>query len=213
MDFPYVKLSSGEIRLLEFLDDSGMRCRLDRYPLNGAPAYIALSYAWVAASNQKGRSPDTTYEIISDGLVVTTQQNLHDALRHLAKHVYRRKCKFWVDFICINQMDVREQGNQVSMMTEIYTRSNAVYAWLGLPHDEGNVPLAVALMRLFYKTLGFQLKGKGTVQVTEGMSPDTPGFPNERDPDSIRAWGGIAELLTQSYWERILDISRSNNAG
>jgi hypothetical protein len=40
-----------------------------------------------------------------------------------------------VDAVCINQEDIEEKSNQVSMMNEIYSRCSTVCIWLGAPLD------------------------------------------------------------------------------
>lgn len=149
MAFPYHPLKHGEIRLLRLLDDSGMRCDIERYELLSAPRYIALSYTWGRSSYQKGRSSDEIYDIIMNHQVLQVQQNMHDALRHLGKEVRKRNCRLWLDFLCINQLDTEERSSQVRLMKDIYERSAAVFAWLGQPFDDRETELAVALMRDF----------------------------------------------------------------
>lgn len=50
--------------------------------------------------------------------------NLYAALYHLRDLEETRV--FWVDAICINQDDVREQNEQVSKMAEIYSMADNV---------------------------------------------------------------------------------------
>ena len=37
----------------------------------------------------------------------------------------------WVDAVCVNQSDFKEQSTQVAMMLEIYARAEQVNIWLG----------------------------------------------------------------------------------
>ncbi|PQE33433.1 heterokaryon incompatibility protein [Rutstroemia sp. NJR-2017a WRK4] len=42
-----------------------------------------------------------------------------------------RPRSIWIDQLCINQNDIEERAQQVSMMTEIYSNASAVNIWLG----------------------------------------------------------------------------------
>jgi len=48
----------------------------------------------------------------------------------------------WIDAICINQGinqgDVEERNNQISIMGEIYRTAQEVYVWLGIGDDDTN---------------------------------------------------------------------------
>jgi hypothetical protein len=39
--------------------------------------------------------------------------------------------KVWVNAVSINQNDIEERGQQVSMMKDIYAQANEVIIWLG----------------------------------------------------------------------------------
>lgn len=172
--------------------------------MDHAPSYAALSYTWGKASYQKGRLPEQVYEIMIGSKTVKTQQNLHDALRHLAKHARGRGCRFWVDFICINQQDMAERGLQVQYMAEIYEKAKVIYAWLGVPFDEEETRKAVALMREFNKFLreGLARQNNDLRPVTATINTQSVGFPMDSKPDIISAWDGIAEMFNQPYWKR-----------
>lgn len=200
----YQPLQRRHIRLLDFIDDLGLGCTLEDADLDHAPSYAALSYTWGKASYQKGRPPEQVYEVTINGETIQTQQNLHDAFRHLSKHVRSRSCRFWVDFVCINQQDVAERSLQVQYMAEIYQKAEVIYAWLGVPFDEEETKMAVKLMREFNQFLreGLERHGGDLRPVTASMNTDSVGFPTESRPDPISAWDGIAEMFNQHYWQR-----------
>lgn len=83
----------------------------------------------------RGSSPSpsttssTSHTIILNGEPFGTGHNLCLALLHLRS----LKCAipFWIDAICINQLDEHERNKQVSLMAFIYTRAVTVVAWLG----------------------------------------------------------------------------------
>lgn len=200
----YRPLQPRHIRLLEFLDDSGLQFTLEEAALEHAPKYTALSYTWGKATYQKGRPSGQIYEITINEQTVQTQQNLHDALRHLSKHLRRRCCKFWVDFICINQQDLAERSLQVQHMAEIYQKAEVIYAWLGVPFDEEETRKGVALMREFniFLRKGLERCDGEMRLVAATITTDSVGFPTVGKPDIISAWHGIAEMFNQPYWQR-----------
>ncbi|KAF1968936.1 hypothetical protein BU23DRAFT_558154 [Bimuria novae-zelandiae CBS 107.79] len=119
------------------------------YSRHKAPPYIALSYTWGRTPYQKGRPASLIYSITLNYSAFPVQQNLHDALRHLGPRVRRRNQAFWVDANCINQNDMPERSAQVQQMKAIYECSDAVFAWLGVPFEEEETRLGVAVMREF----------------------------------------------------------------
>jgi hypothetical protein len=87
-----------------------------------APEFEALSYVW--------GTPDDPVDIICNDEVVSVTENLNSALRRLrCVHKTRR---VWIDALCINQYDLDERAQQVSIMRDIYGRAKSVVIWLGL---------------------------------------------------------------------------------
>ncbi|KAN0102572.1 Heterokaryon incompatibility protein (HET) domain containing protein [Hyaloscypha variabilis] len=69
--------------------------------------------------------------------------NLDVALRR-----FRQKFKtrtLWADAICINQADLSERSQQVSLMSTIYTKAEHVIAWIGLD-EKGDAKFAFGRM-------------------------------------------------------------------
>lgn len=60
--------------------------------------------------------------------------NLHAALLRLRDHCFERV--LWVDAICIDQKNPKEQGQQVQLMARIYSSANRVIVWLGEETEE-----------------------------------------------------------------------------
>jgi hypothetical protein len=75
----YKKLHGSEIRLVKFRsparDESGISLKVEHHPLESAPPYYALSYAW----GDLGRTQSIHAD---DGMLMVTE-NLLIALRHL----------------------------------------------------------------------------------------------------------------------------------
>ncbi len=72
--------------------------------------YTALSYTWGPVSQSQ--------DILLDGHVFVVRQNLWDFL-HIARQNYPG-IAFWIDAVCINQDDIQERNQQVSLMSTIY---------------------------------------------------------------------------------------------
>ncbi|KAL1612739.1 hypothetical protein SLS60_000968 [Paraconiothyrium brasiliense] len=185
------------------------------YSRSKAPSYIALSYTWGPAPYQKGRPASLQYSITLNDEIFPVQQNLYDALRHLGKHVRKRKQLFWVDALCINQEDLGERSAQVRQMKEIYECADGVFAWLGVPFDEEETRLGVELMREFNVFLRTELQNFnddiGTVLM--GINESHPSFPTTPGTKVWVAWDGIAEMLNQPYWHRVWIYQEATTPG
>lgn len=211
----YTSLSGDSFRLLHFLDDIGLVCSMHAYPRDKVPAYIALSYTWGRAPFQKGRSPSLMYSISLNGEIFHVQQNLYDAFRHLGKHVRTRDRAFWVDAICINQGHMRERSKQVPKMRAIDEYADGVFAWLGVPFDDQEIRLGVALMQDLndYLHKGLQDNNGDIDAVLRDVSTSHPGFPNKEGSPVWTGWDGIAEMLNQSYWHRVWIYQEATTPG
>jgi Heterokaryon incompatibility protein (HET) len=88
--------------------------------------YRALSYTWGHA-----HSIDDIREIRIDGQEFFVRRNLFDFLNTASAK--GEHWLFFIDAICINQLDHRERQFQVQEMARIFRNANEVIAWLGLP--------------------------------------------------------------------------------
>lgn len=68
--------------------------------------------------------------ITINGQPFAIHHNLHLSLLHLRSK--KAPLPLWVDAICINQADADERNAQVALMWFIYSRAQAVVAWLGM---------------------------------------------------------------------------------
>ena len=100
------------------------------FDIDKSPPYYPLSYEW-------GSDQDLA-TIRADGSQFEVRRNLYDffetmrGMRQRLPFESTDHCYLWVDQICINQSDVQERNNQVSIMRIIYTLATTVIAWLGL---------------------------------------------------------------------------------
>lgn len=85
------------------------------------PQYEALSYVW--------GDPLITRPIKLNGQPWQVTENLEAGLRRLR---YADRVRImWIDAICINQQDPREQEHQIRFMQDIFQRCAQCVVWLG----------------------------------------------------------------------------------
>jgi hypothetical protein len=167
-------ISEGlQIRLLTLAPadswTSDIQCRLTHIKLSFELKFEALSYTW---DNGVG-----THPINLDGHQLLVTPNLESFLRHRRQKT--EAVDLWVDAVCINQADIVEKSEQVSMMNLIYATAYKVLVWLGPAADDSD--LAMDELRI----LG-------------------SGSPYDKMPilsgDLLRA---MEKLLSRRWWHRI----------
>ncbi|KAF5716505.1 het-6-heterokaryon incompatibility [Fusarium globosum] len=126
----YHSLSQGQFRLMRLGTDleSLVSGQLEETVLANAPPYYAISHAWVPGVSVKA-TPQSNQIQLSHYLAI--------CVRRLQKFGFEntdldpRITHIWLDSICINQQDVHERSQQVSMMGRIYSQSARTLIWLG----------------------------------------------------------------------------------
>lgn len=108
------------------------------------PTYNALSYVWGDGKEKKS--------IVCNDKEVTVTSSLHDALFHLRREA--EELLIWIDQLCINQDDIDERSQQVSLMGDIYSLAERVIVWLGPADDE--TPLVWKLLSELSKLRDFE---------------------------------------------------------
>ncbi|KAK5170409.1 uncharacterized protein LTR77_004997 [Saxophila tyrrhenica] len=126
----YAPLSDSQYRVLGILPgsfDGPLRSQLytrecsDLAPFQHNASFDALSYCW--------GQPVFTESIECDGVVYPITANLDSALRHIrSEHTTKL---LWVDYLCINQTDLKERSQQIRNMGLIFGSARTVVAWLG----------------------------------------------------------------------------------
>lgn len=144
--------SSRSIRVLDIqaaeAEDGPISGHLGVVDLEGSHNFTSLSYVWGV--------PNPQTLISCNGIDIEVTPNCHSALQHLRKKL--GNFTIWVDAICINQDDSSEKSQQIPLMGEIYSKSTAVYIWLGKGDQASN-----RAMRY--------LASAGLVQYFDGASP------------------------------------------
>ncbi|KAH9840352.1 Heterokaryon incompatibility protein (HET) [Teratosphaeria destructans] len=86
-----------------------------------APKYETISYVWGDAS-RRGK-------IFIEGLTLDVPGSAEEVMRQMRHQDQPRT--LWIDAVCINQSDVSEKTEQVSLMADIYSKSLCNLVWLG----------------------------------------------------------------------------------
>ncbi|KAF5876593.1 putative heterokaryon incompatibility protein [Botrytis fragariae] len=89
--------------------------------LRNAPKYEALSYEWGTQMCDK--------PVLCDGQELRVKANLAAALERLRWADDSRW--MWIDAICIDQENIPERNQQVTMMRDIYALADRVLIWIG----------------------------------------------------------------------------------
>ncbi|KAJ2893547.1 heterokaryon incompatibility [Zalerion maritima] len=137
-DYADKPLHGGQIRLLSLqkpAGDSPGAWSLEITTLREArEPYVALSYTWGMPLNEPpfdSMTADRCHEFGCGGKSVLVTANLLSFLKHAEADRKLARNKFWIDAICINQVDLEERAAQISMMAKIYESAEYVLAWLG----------------------------------------------------------------------------------
>jgi hypothetical protein len=104
-------------------DDAPIICDLSITDLSQRPQFAALSYVW-------GRRNPTPETVSCMGCELPVTDSCYLFLLRLRKKL-RSNFTIWIDRVCINQQDLVEKAQQLSLMGEVYTRATVVYIWLG----------------------------------------------------------------------------------
>ena len=128
---------------LEPLDEHGhiSSLKLHTFHISDAPPFHAVSYVW--------HSPELVVPVTCNHKKLMITNSLGRALEKLIP--WSRDTYLWADGICINQGNIAERNNQVTLMGDIYCRASKVLAHLGdgrPTEDDSSNWLAVSVMNL-----------------------------------------------------------------
>jgi len=169
-----------------------LQTRLMVVSLDDKPGFEALSYTW-------GHPSDKTL-LRCGSAMVPIPRNLEDALKKLRRQSTPRRV--WADSVCINQEDIPERGQQVSMMRDIYRAADKVLVWLGKDEDanaEKAFSAACSIVRRWRPT-GDRLAFSSYANLLEPlMEEDLASFREEIDGD---AWQSLRVLFENKYFGR-----------
>jgi hypothetical protein len=155
-------------------ENSMVRVEMMAFPVDRAPPYVALSYAWGDATRQRPlRIGNTELEIT---------ESLDVALRHIAED--NKTLVLWVDALCINQSHDVEKSFQVQRMGSIYQSAAMTLAWLGPAADESD--LAFQELRDFFRQ-------QTPARFREASQAEVKGFLSAR----------VANLFARPWFTRV----------
>lgn len=122
--YEFQPLGENSIRLLRIqpaLRNGHIGCILSQYDDN-IPPYDALSYYW--------GDPSPKRKIYVNNSLI----HIHEALWEFLDQIQRTeetKTWIWTDFLCLNQENKTEMGQQVCRMGQVYSKAQRTISWLG----------------------------------------------------------------------------------
>jgi len=190
--FSYEPLLPGQIRLLKILGPysdaaSGITSiEASHVDLSSAPGYVALSYCW-----GDGKTRDIV-RVNDSNLPVT--QSVGTLLPYLPRALQNHGCQhFWIDGICVNQLDEDEKATQVRMMESIYSKSIGGLIWLGdcdeiIAQALPLFPSVAAKFASYDHRLGFDEPS----MITHGLPPPSSPF-----------WAAVDRIFSKEWFMRV----------
>ena len=150
--YEYAPLQLRQIRLIKVARrNGGISCAFHTVNLDALPvAYIAISYCW-------GDGDRVANIRIEDARILKVTAAVEEVLEWLASR--DDVDYFWLDFLSINQEDLAEKGQQVSIMHEVFSRCEKVNAWLGKNIEHGKEAMEMFArvasdMRAYFDEIG-----------------------------------------------------------
>ena len=203
---PLDPVQPDAIRVLEIVpgdDAATVECSLYTTTLSDLSGnYRAVSYAW----------GDVTERCIIkvNGFSLSITPNLNSVLRSF--RAGEQQGKFWIDAICINQLDLDERSQQVQQMKEIYTEAREVWVWLGSGHPSR--PLEASfLMSLAVRARQIGLLTPNLATMFSFPLCDFEPLIQEFTGESFHSqWRAVADLFAQPWWGRTWVIQELSSA-
>ncbi|KZM24929.1 hypothetical protein ST47_g3927 [Ascochyta rabiei] len=165
-----------------------IQCQLRVHPLDKAPYYETISYAW--------GDPEDTRQIIVDGVHLAIPSSLELCLRHL-RSPESALTDLWADAICIDQTNLEERCIQVSNMGAIYWRCSAMYIWLGMPHRSTDARSPFEMVthwaegKHFYQLPGFS------------KSKESGEWGFQENPEYQQMFELFTDFTSKPWWTRL----------
>ncbi|ROW11972.1 hypothetical protein VPNG_05186 [Cytospora leucostoma] len=157
------------------------------------PTYDVLSYVWGANA-----SPGIVH-VGKEKRTIPITSNLDEAMRHL-RHPDRPR-HMWIDALCIDQANPKEQSRQVAYMSHIYWTAPRVVVWLGPSADDSDLALETL------QDIGSRIRVDWLMEritgVTELDDERFGGDDSAHLPLSERQYRAVFALMQRSWFERI----------
>lgn len=178
----YQSLETNEIRIISLhpgRDPEPIRCSLRNVHLGDRVSYESVSYCWGL------NKPEA--EVVCDDGVIPITKNLYALIRRLRRQDDARN--LWVDAMAIDQANVEERSQQVTLMKDIFQLSRCTVVWLG--EEAQNSHLAMRLLRHLAQTA----EERGPHSWKSHVSRSLP-------PLYHPAWRALSELLQRPWFSR-----------
>lgn len=185
---PFPLRNNTSIRLVEIVPNADqnapIECRLRTFDLERqVNIFHALSYVWGDANK--------TSPILCNGIEFQATINLVSALRRIRHVVPSNDWRtghivFWIDAICINQNDLTERAQQVSIMRDIYRAAATVYVDLG--EDVPGLNIAMGLFNL-------------VLEIAVRLPPER--WPETVPNIALDNWGSTLPLYNNEAWNHL----------
>lgn len=183
--------------------------------------FDALSYTWGPptwpAKQQAAKEIFTRvsrcYPVYCGNSLFHVTRNLRDALVNLRKWKTSSQSKksfesiihtsmavhTWIDELCIDQENIEERNQQVSLMGEIYSKASLVLGWLG--EQDSRTHIAFEMVRQLEQIMNGTLRAGE--RVTAASFHDS-GFWQRVGigPFSTEQWRALTDLLTREWCTR-----------
>ena len=192
---------TGTLKTVDFTDVMQSRLR-----------YWALSYTWDPA-DEAPSGPERTVRrpITINNRKYFVRMNLYDALYRLRKWLSAERSGnfyFWIDAICINQLDEEEKSRQVKMMWLIYKHAQRVIIWLGPADPEMGDRVRKVLLRFrkLIRPLRAEAKLHRKDLLTyweENLSRHERFFESQLPPPDHPCWEALAAFVNRRWWSRV----------
>ncbi|KAK6438856.1 hypothetical protein LTR95_004940 [Oleoguttula sp. CCFEE 5521] len=158
--------------------------------------YEALSYCWGEFSE--------AVEISCDDVPFFISPSLWTALQRVRLTSGERT--LWVDAVCVNQHDIAERSQQVSIMKRIYANASRVLVWLG-PGDGDTAPTVEAIRRLSENCCEYHYGPRSRMQHLQSMRQerDLRNFaqPPAFEMVSPKSWRDLSAIFACEWFRRI----------
>ena len=194
--YPTLKGSNSfRILLLTGGNSNGLFAELIETTLNDNFPYEAISYVW-------GDQTKSHCLAIRGGKTLKITKSLYNALRNIRHSKVEDGARaLWADGACINQEDMKERGQQVKLMAEIYRSARRVITYIG--EDNANVEQGIDLAKkLLLCSKELDTNPSDTALTSTYRKYNVP---NVHDP----AWYSLRDFLSRPWYTRIWIIQES----
>ncbi|EEU43137.1 uncharacterized protein NECHADRAFT_83581 [Fusarium vanettenii 77-13-4] len=217
----FLSVNDQEIRLLhvepgEF--DDPIKAYFSQASLNDAEnrslSFDALSYCWGDVTDRTDifLAPDKD-DVKLDGALqrFSVGRSAAEALRRLRKK--QEILTIWIDAVCINQDDLEERAQQVTLMSSIYSLASTVHIWLG--ENNVGVETCLGLIRDICNYNSRQCPGgdgcscSGTPHglSLEEMDAHMDAQKKEKIPISFQSMWEVFDIHEKSWSREIIDLA------